>query len=114
MIDPHMSKKVAVVQSNYIPWKGYFDLINLADEFIMFDDMQYTRRDWRNRNRIKSRQGPIWLAIPVEAKGKRDQKIKDTVISDPGWNRNHWRAIVYNYAKAKYFSNYKDRFEELY
>src|SRR4051794_10506288 len=43
-----MGKKVAVVQSNYIPWKGYFDLINLADEFILYDDMQYTRRDWRN------------------------------------------------------------------
>ena len=46
-------KKIAILQSNYIPWKGYFDLINLVDEFILYDDMQYTRRDWRNRNKIK-------------------------------------------------------------
>ena len=58
-------KKVAIVQSNYIPWKGYFDLINLVDEFILFDDMQYTRRDWRNRNIIKTFNGLLWLTIPV-------------------------------------------------
>ena len=109
-----MNKRVAIVQSNYIPWRGYFDLISQVDEFILFDDAQYTRRDWRNRNKIKTPNGPIWLTIPVEAKGKRDQKIKDTVISDPGWSRNHWRTIVHNYSKTKYFSRYKDRFEELY
>ena len=107
-------KKVAIVQSNYIPWRGYFDLISQVDEFILFDDAQYTRRDWRNRNKIKTQNGSIWMTIPVEAKGKRDQKIKDTVISDPSWSRNHWRTIVYNYSKTKYFSRYKDLFEELY
>jgi len=109
-----MNKRVAIVQSNYIPWRGYFDLISQVDEFILFDDAQYTRRDWRNRNRIKTPNGSIWLTIPVEVKGKRDQKIKDTVISDPGWNRNHWKSIIYNYSKAKYFSQYKELFEELY
>ncbi len=109
-----MNKRVAIVQSNYIPWRGYFDLISQVDEFILFDDVQYTSRDWRNRNRIKTPNGSIWLTIPVEVKGKRDQKIKDTVISDPGWNRNHWKSIVYNYAKTKYFSRYKELFEELY
>jgi hypothetical protein len=109
-----MNKRVAIVQSNYIPWRGYFDLISQVDEFILFDDAQYTRRDWRNRNKIKTPNGSIWLTIPVEAKGKRNQKTKDTVISDPGWNRNHWKSIVYNYSKAKYFSRYKELFEELY
>ena len=109
-----MNKRVAIVQSNYIPWRGYFDLISQVDEFILFDDVQYTRRDWRNRNRIKAPNGSIWLTIPVEVKGKRDQKIKDTVISDPGWSRNHWRTIVYNYSKTKYFSEYKELFESLY
>jgi hypothetical protein len=109
-----MNKRVAIVQSNYIPWRGYFDLISQVDEFILFDDAQYTKRDWRNRNQIKTRNGPIWLTIPVEVKGKQDQKIKDTVISDPAWSRDHWKSIVYNYAKAKYFSHYKDLFEELY
>jgi hypothetical protein len=58
-------KKVAILQSNYIPWKGYFDIINSADEFIIFDDAQFTKNDWRNRNRIKSLQGVQWITIPV-------------------------------------------------
>jgi len=109
-----MRKKLAVVQSNYIPWKGYFDLINQADEFILFDDMQYTRRDWRNRNKIKSRQGPIWLTIPVEVKGKYLQKINETVISDSTWNRAHWKTVIHNYCRAEYFHTYKELFEDLY
>ena len=73
-----MSKKVAIVQSNYIPWKGYFDLINSVDEFILYDDMQYTRRDWRNRNKIKTKDGSKWITIPVQVKGKYYQKIIET------------------------------------
>ena len=107
-----MSRKIAVVQSNYIPWKGYFDLINLVDEFILFDDVQYTKSDWRNRNKIKSQNGLIWLTIPV--KHNYLQKIKDTVISYPGWNRKHWKSIVQNYSKAKYFHTYRELFEDLY
>ena len=107
-------KKVAILQSNYIPWKGYFDLINMVDEFILYDDMQYTRRDWRNRNKIKTPQGLQWLTIPVEIKGKFFQKIKDTRITDKKWNIKHWRTISQNYSKAKYFKDYKDIFEELY
>jgi hypothetical protein len=107
-------KKVAVVQSNYIPWKGYFDLINLADEFILYDDVQYTRRDWRNRNIIKTPNGPMWLTIPVEVKGKYFQKIKDTNISDPNWGKAHWSTILHNYSKARYFAMYRELFENLY
>jgi len=109
-----MDKKVAIVQSNYIPWKGYFDLINKADEFILFDDMQYTRRDWRNRNQIKGPAGLTWLTIPVENKGKYFQRIKETVINDAGWNRRHWQSIIQNYSRARYFPTYKEVFEDLY
>jgi len=109
-----MTKRVGVVQSNYIPWKGYFDLINLVDEFILFDDMKYTRRDWRNRNKIKTPDGPMWLTIPIQVKGKYFQKIRETVISDPGWNRRHWKSVVHNYSRAKHFHAYKDLFEDLY
>ena len=77
-----ISKKVAILQSNYIPWRGYFDIINMVDEFILFDDMQYTRRDWRNRNRIKTANGSQWITIPVEVKWKYLQKIKDTKVSN--------------------------------
>src|SRR6266542_1166967 len=111
---PYMTKKVAILQSSYIPWKGYFDLINLVDEFILFDDMQYTRRDWRNRNIIKTPKGPIWLTIPVEVKGKYYQKIKDTIISDPNWGKTHWATVVHNYSKARYFAMYREVFENLY
>jgi hypothetical protein len=109
-----MNRKVAIVQSNYIPWKGYFDLINSVDEFILFDDMQYTRRDWRNRNKIKTAQGLMWLTIPVDVKGKYFQKIKDTKINDVEWQQHHWKAIIHNYSRAPYFHKYKDFFEDLY
>jgi len=107
-------KKIIITQSNYIPWKGYFDSINIADEFIIYDDMQYTRRDWRNRNQIKTYDGLKWLTIPVEVKGKYFQKINETKISEPDWAKNHWNVITHNYKKAEYFSEYKDAFEYLY
>lgn len=108
------TKRVAIVQSNYIPWKGYFDLISSVDEFIIYDDVQYTRRDWRNRNRIKTPSGLKWLTIPVECKGRYLQKINETVTSDPSWNRKHWQTIVHNYSRAPYFKEYRDFFQELY
>jgi hypothetical protein len=107
-------KTIVIVQSNYIPWRGYFDLINSADETILYDDMQYTRRDWRNRNTIKTSQGLKWLTIPVQAKGKYLQKIKDTVVADPNWASDHWRSIVHNYSGARHFSRYAKTFEDLY
>jgi hypothetical protein len=107
-------KTVAIVQSNYIPWKGYFDLIRMSDEFILYDDVQYTRRDWRNRNLIKTPTGLQWLTIPVDVKGKYHQRIRDTRISDPQWGRKHWATIVHNYAKAPFFGQYRELFEPLY
>ena len=107
-------KKVAILQSNYIPWKGYFDIINMVDEFILYDDMQYTRRDWRNRNKIKTVDGVKWLTIPVDTKGKFFQKINETKVSGHDWAREHLRAIELNYAKAPYFRDYAPMLEELY
>lgn len=107
-------KTIAILQSNYIPWKGYFDLIHMVDEFILYDDMQYTRRDWRNRNMIKTSNGLDWLTIPVEVKGKYFQKINETKVSDQSWRKSHWTSISQNYSKAKYFKDYRDRFEAIY
>jgi len=107
-------KRAAIVQSNYIPWKGYFDLINMVDEFILYDDVQYTRRDWRNRNLIKTPKGREWLTIPVDAKGKYHQKIRETRISEPDWAARHWKSITQNYAKARHFRDYADLLEDLY
>jgi hypothetical protein len=102
------------MQSNYIPWKGYFDMINMVDEFVLFDDIQFTKRDWRNRNLIKTRGGTSWLTIPVEVKGKYYQNIKDTQTADSKWKGKHWKTLKYNYLKALWFSHYKEIFEELY
>jgi len=107
-------KTVAIVQSSYIPWKGYFDLINSVDEFILYDDMQYTRRDWRNRNAIKTPHGCLWLTIPVQVKGKFHQKICETQVNNSQWREQHWKSIRTFYARAPYFTTYKDWLAELY
>ncbi len=86
----------------------------MVDEFVLYDDMQFTRRDWRNRNQIKTRDGVKWLTIPVEVKGKYFQKIKETRISEPDWTVKHWNTIIHNYSRAKYFNEYRQIFEELY
>lgn len=109
-----MGKKVIITQSNYIPWKGYFDSIKLVDEVILYDDVQYTKRDWRNRNKIKTPNGLKWLSIPVSVKGKFFQSIADTKISDANWQKKHWGALESNYSKAAFFKDYKDAIEELY
>ena len=107
-------KKVAIVQSNYIPWKGYFDMIAAVDEFILYDDMQYTRRDWRNRNRIKTPRGLQWLSVPVKVKGKYHQKIRDTEIDGSDWASAHWKTLIQNYRKAPHFSEIAAWLEGLY
>lgn len=102
------------MQSNYIPWKGYFDLIHSVDEFILFDTAQYTRRDWRNRNRIKTRAGLQWLTIPVGTKGRFLDRIDQIEVTDPAWNQRHWRTIVANYAGAAHFKTTGPALEALF
>lgn len=109
-----MNKKLAIVQSCYIPWKGYFDMIASVDEFILYDDMQYTRRDWRNRNLIKTPHGRQWLTIPVNVTGKYFQRINETQVYDKLWANNHWKSIIANYSKAKHFKHYSHHLEALY
>lgn len=108
------NKKVLITQSNYIPWKGYFDAINLVDTVILYDEMQYTKRDWRNRNKIKTANGLQWLTIPVRVKGKYFQKINETEVVDQKWREKHWSSIMLNYKKATYFKDYASYFEDLY
>lgn len=107
-------KKVAILQSNYIPWKGYFDMIAAVDEFILYDDMQYTRRDWRNRNQIKTPQGVQWLTVPVRVKGKYHQKICETEIDGTDWAAAHWKALALNYRRAPHFVEIAAWLEPLY
>jgi WbqC-like protein family len=108
------AKSIAIVQSSYIPWKGYFDLIAMVDEFLFYDDRQYTRRDWRNRNRIKTAQGTQWLTIPVRVKGKYEQRIDETEIADDAWRRRHLQTILHAYQAAPYLQTYRPLLDELY
>ncbi len=107
-------RKVAIIQSNYIPWKGYFDIINKADIFVIGDDVQYTHGDWRNRNKIKTFTGLKWISIPIQVKGKTDQKICAAEVVDDKWRTKHWQAIYNNYHKTTYFDAYSKLFERLY
>jgi len=107
-------KRIAIVQSSYIPWKGYFDLIRSVDAFILLDNVQFTRRDWRSRNTIKTQHGLAWLTIPVHTRGRYTQLIQETTTSDSDWGRRHWQTIRANYAKTPYFDRYADRVAALY
>jgi hypothetical protein len=107
-------KSVAIVQSNYVPWRGYFDLIASVDEFILLDDVQYTRRDWRNRNRIKTPRGPQWLTIPVRVSGRYTQLICDTEVDDRAWAKRHWEIVQLNYGGAPGFDYAREFVEEMY
>lgn len=109
-----MQKKVAVVQSNYIPWKGYFDLIRSVDAFVLYDDVQFTRRDWRNRNKIKTAQGEHWLSIPVKNKGRYSQLINEVEVSSSDWSRQHWKCIEMNYRRAACFEKMAPEMQGLY
>jgi len=89
-------------------------MIAAVDEFILYDDMQYTRRDWRNRNLIKTPQGARWLTVPVSAKGRYFQKIRDTEIDGSDWSSAHWKSLVQNYKRAPYFKEISVWLEPIY
>jgi hypothetical protein len=109
-----VSKRIAIVQSSYIPWKGYFDLIRSVDEFVLLDDVQFTRRDWRTRNRIKTQHGLAWLTVPVHSKGRYLQLIQETRVADDGWASRHWATLESAYARAPFFRQYAPALETLY
>ena len=109
-----MNDKVLITQSNYIPWKGYFDNINAVDTMVIYDDMQYTKRDWRNRNLIKTSNGLKWLSIPVNVKGKYDQKINEVEINNPDWKINHWNQLYQNYKNSQCFNEMELELKSLY
>lgn len=106
------NKKIAIVQSNYIPWKGYFDLIAAADEFILYDDVQFTKNDWRNRNKIKTPKGVEWISVPVGQNIRRS--IRDVKLPDTQWQKRHWKTLESNYIRASHFEEVATLFEPLY
>jgi hypothetical protein len=107
-------KRVAILQSNYLPWKGYFDLIARVDEFVFYDEVQYTRHDWRNRNLIKTPQGVQWLTVPVRYSHRTRQCIADIEIDGDHWSERHWKTITANYSRAPHAAEILELLAPLY
>lgn len=102
-------------QPVYLPWLGLFHKIALSDSFCYFDDVQYLKKDWNNRNKIKTQNGEIWLTVPVLTKDHREKPIREIEINNSiNWRVKHWKSIYLNYKKAPYFNKYADFFEEVY
>jgi hypothetical protein len=100
---------VVILQPSYIPWRGTFAQICRADLFIFYDDVQYDKRGWRNRNQIKTVHGKQWLTIPVYSRGAQTQNIpinQIRIVWDEPWNEAHFKAICHSYSKAPYFERY--------
>ena len=108
---------VVILQPSYIPWRGYFDQIRRADLFVFYDDVQYDKRGWRNRNQIKSSHGKQWLTIPVYSRGAQTQSIpihQIPIVWDSPWNEAHRKAIFHSYSKAPHFDRYLPLLETFY
>ena len=105
--------KVAILQSNYIPWKGYFDLIHDVDVFVYYDEVKYTKNDWRNRNKIYSKNGLQWLTIPISKEAVR-LKISQVAIVDQGWQSLHFKSIYYAYKQAAFFYQLEPLLHDVY
>ena len=106
--------RLAVLQSNYIPWKGYFDLMAMADVFIVYDSVQYTKNDWRNRNLLTSATGQTWLTISVATANRSGQRINEALIDDGRWARKHWSTVTQLLGKRPAFATFHDAWERWY
>ncbi len=109
-----MSTTVVVLQPSYLPWLGFFDQMLRSDAFVFYDDVQYDKNGWRNRNRIKTASGPAWLTVPVLQTGRHSQRILDVEIDGKvGWARKHVATIRASYARAPYLARYLPELESV-
>ena len=114
MTRPSQSTTVVVLQPGYLPWLGFFDQVRRADVFVYYDDVQYSKHGWRNRNRIKTQNGPLWLTVPVRHSGEGFPKILDVDIDGrTPWARKHVGSLRQAYARAPFLSRYLPALEDL-
>ena len=109
--------RVVILQPSYVPWRGYFDQIFRADLFIFYDDVQYDKRGWRNRNQIKTPKGKQWLTIPVRSHGAQTENIpihQIPIVWETLWSESHLKALQHSYAKAPHFDQYVPLLETFY
>ncbi len=107
-------KTVAIIQSSYIPWKGYFDIINEVDIFVFLDTVEYSKGSWRNRNLIKTPSGPKWLTVPVQKKGLNKLRIDQVSLSNNTWQLEHLSKLENSYRSAPYWNHYRPLLADLY
>ncbi len=100
-----MDRVALITQSNYLPWRGYFSLIREADVFVIFDSAQFTKRDWRNRNRIRVNGQPHWLTIPIKAGGSQSSSVSEIVVDDSDWIESHVNRIEQAYSKYPFHAD---------
>lgn len=105
--------KIAISQPAYLPWLGYFDLMDQVDTFVLLDSVQFEKQSWQQRNRIKTPSGLQWLTVPVVFRGHFGQRIQDVEIRDPEFSRKHLRAVELNYRRAPFFRPYFSEFAEI-
>ena len=105
--------KIVVLQSNYIPWKGYFDLINDADQFIFYDEVKYTKNDWRNRNKIYTKNGVQWITIPI-SKDSVKLKISEVKLPASTWQEDHFNILYFAYKRAPHFEQLEELMMDFY
>jgi hypothetical protein len=101
----HLPMRIAIIQSSYVPWKGFFDLIGRCDEYVIYDSVQYAKAHWHNRNRIKTANGVQWLTIPVITKGRFEQPVNEVQI-EKSWADKHWRTLELSYKRTAFFDLY--------
>jgi len=107
--------RVTILQPSYLPWLGFFEQMTRSDKFVLLDDVQYTRRDWRNRNRIRVRENWIWLTVPVQQKSRFSQSLLETRIDNSvSWRRKHLETLRQHYCKAPFFEKYFPRCQQIY
>ena len=105
--------KIAISQPSYLPWSGFFDLVDQVDQFVLLDDAQFVKQSWHQRNRIKSPSGLLWLTVPVVFRGRLGQLLREVMIRDPQFWEKHLRAVEVNYGRARYFDRYYPMLKEI-
>lgn len=105
-------KVIGILQPGYLPWLGFFEQLYRSDAFVLYDDVQYDKNGWRNRNRIKTAHGPLWLTVPVLTHGRAGQRINETMVDNKeNWSRKHLRGFELNYSATPHFNDYFPEFE---
>lgn len=105
--------RVAIIQSSYLPWRGYFDIIDSVDKFVFLDDVQYTRRSWRTRNQVKTSNGIKWITVPVEGASRSKNICEMRLDNQQEWRKTHLSIFEQNYREAPFFKDAETIFREI-